>query len=171
MSRWVEYLSPALPQPDECEIRKMLRTILQNKDQTHIHDGNNNEQWIDNNRIITLKWPAAKQDISGPKDLKLFFMLNSAQHKIYPTHKSYNATIVVILTFISMINTTSERLKARKFFTFPYFSFYEQLKFRTQLSWVWKKFYNQGGQFSMVRVCCCLFPGYGHGDVWVYWYW
>ena len=36
-------------------------------------------------------------------------------------------TIVGILTFISMINTTSERLKARNFFSWRYFSFYEQL--------------------------------------------
>ena len=43
-------------------------------------------------------------------------------------------TIVGILTFISMINTTSERLKARNFFICRYFSVYEQLKFRAQLS-------------------------------------
>ena len=43
-------------------------------------------------------------------------------------------TIVDILTFISMINTTSERLKARYFFIYWYFSFFEQLKFRAQLS-------------------------------------
>ena len=44
-------------------------------------------------------------------------------------------TIVGILTFISMINTTSERLKARNFFICRYFSsFYEQDKFRAQLS-------------------------------------
>ena len=42
-------------------------------------------------------------------------------------------TIVSILTFISMINT-SERLKARNFFICRYFSFYEQLKFHAQLS-------------------------------------
>ena len=46
-----------------------------------------------------------------------------------------------ILTFISMINTISERLIARIFFICRYFSFYEQLKFRAQLSWAWKKFY------------------------------
>ena len=51
-------------------------------------------------------------------------------------------TNVGILTFISMINTTSERLKARNFFICLYFSFYEQLKLRAQLSWAWKKFYN-----------------------------
>ena len=36
--------------------------------------------------------------------------------------------------FISMINTTSERLKAKNFFICWYFSFYEQLKFHAQLS-------------------------------------
>ena len=53
-------------------------------------------------------------------------------------------TIVDILTFMSMINSTSERLKARNFFICRYFSFYEQLKFWAQLSWAWKKFYNLG---------------------------
>ena len=43
-------------------------------------------------------------------------------------------TIVDILTFISMINTTSKKLKARNFFSCRYLSFYEQLKFRAQLS-------------------------------------
>ena len=43
------------------------------------------------------------------------------------------STIVGILTFISMINTISERLKARNF-TCRYFSFYEQLKVHAQLS-------------------------------------
>ena len=38
-------------------------------------------------------------------------------------------TIVGILTFISMINTTSERLKAINFFICRYFIFNEQLKF------------------------------------------
>ena len=43
-------------------------------------------------------------------------------------------TIVGILTFISMINTSSERLKGRYFFIYLYFSFYEQFEFRAQLS-------------------------------------
>ena len=43
-------------------------------------------------------------------------------------------TIVDILTFISMLNTTSERLKARNFLVFRNLSFYEQLKFCAQLS-------------------------------------
>ena len=54
-------------------------------------------------------------------------MLNSAEHEIYPT-------IVGILTFISVTNTTSERRKAINFFICWYFSVYEQLKFRAQLS-------------------------------------
>ena len=43
-------------------------------------------------------------------------------------------TIAGILTVISMINTASERLKARNYFICRYFSFYELLKFRAQLS-------------------------------------
>ena len=41
-------------------------------------------------------------------------------------------TIVGILTFISMIHTTFENLKARKVFIFQHFSFYEKLKFHAQ---------------------------------------
>ena len=61
-------------------------------------------------------------------------MLNSAEHEIHPAHNVKMPTIVGILTFISMINTTSERLQARNFFNCRYFSFYEKLKFRAQLS-------------------------------------
>ena len=43
-------------------------------------------------------------------------------------------TIVGILTFTSMINTTYEKLKARLFFICRYFRLYEQLKFHAQLS-------------------------------------
>ena len=43
-------------------------------------------------------------------------------------------TIVGILTFISMINTASESLKARKEIIFQHFSFYERLKFYAYLS-------------------------------------
>ena len=43
-------------------------------------------------------------------------------------------TIVGILAFISMINTTSESLKARKIFIFQHFSFYEELVFHAQPS-------------------------------------
>ena len=43
-------------------------------------------------------------------------------------------TIVGFLTFISMINTTSERLKARNSFIFGILVFYELLKFHAQLN-------------------------------------
>ena len=86
-------------------------------------------------------------------------------------------TIVGILTFISVINTTSERLKARNFFIwrYMYLSFYKQLKFRDQLSWAWKKFYNLGAKspdknvnllFPNQNICC------GHFNVsmrWPFW--
>ena len=51
-------------------------------------------------------------------------------------------TNVGILTFISMINTTSERIKAKYFFICQYFNFYEP--WNSMLSWVEneKKFYN-----------------------------
>ena len=53
-------------------------------------------------------------------------------------------TIVGILTFTSMINTISERLKTRNFFICQYFSFYEQLKFRAQLQEHEKRFIISG---------------------------
>ena len=44
---------------------------------------------------------------------------------------------------MSMINTTSEHLKAIKFSILSILV-YEHLKFHAQLSWAWKKFYNLG---------------------------
>ena len=41
-------------------------------------------------------------------------------------------TVVGILTFISLINTTSESLKAKIVFIFQDFSVYEQFKFHAQ---------------------------------------
>ena len=61
-------------------------------------------------------------------------------------------TIVGILTLICMIISTSERLKAINFFICPYYSFYEQVKFRAQLSWARKKFYYLGARPFIV--CC-----------------
>ena len=66
-------------------------------------------------------------------------MLNSTEHESYPAHNVKMLTIkmptiAVILTFISIINTASERIETRNFFICRYFRFYEQLKFRAQLS-------------------------------------
>ena len=60
-------------------------------------------------------------------------MLNSAEHKFILLINVKMPTIVGILTFVSMIYTTSESLKARKICILRHFSFYEQLKFRAQL--------------------------------------
>ena len=48
-----------------------------------------------------------------------------AKHGIYPAHK---CKTVGVLTFINMIDTAFERLKARNLFICRYFSFYGQLK-------------------------------------------
>ena len=61
-------------------------------------------------------------------------MLNSTEHEIYHAYNVKMSTIVDILTFINMINTKYENLKATKAFTFQHFSFYEQLKFHFLLS-------------------------------------
>ena len=58
---------------------------------------------------------------------KTFFMHNSAEHRIYPAHKCKNANNCWYFNIISMMNTTSEKLKARNFFICWYLSFYEQL--------------------------------------------
>ena len=70
----------------------------------------------------------------GPEVIKLFLCSTQLSIKFIMLINVKMPTIVGILTFISMINTTSERLKARNYFVCQYFSFYEQLKFRTQLS-------------------------------------
>ena len=61
-------------------------------------------------------------------------MLNSDEHEIYPLINVKMQTIVDILTFISKINITFVRLKARMSVFFSNFSFYEQLKFHARLS-------------------------------------
>ena len=88
--------------------------------------------------------PDFKPDKIGPGQevIKLFPCSTQLITKFILLINVQMQTIVGILTCISMINTTSERLNARNFFICRYFSFYEQLKFRAQLSWAWKKFYN-----------------------------
>ena len=70
----------------------------------------------------------------GPDVIKLFSCSTQLSTKFILLINVKMPTIVGILTFISMINTTSKRLKARNFFICRYFSFYEQLKIRAQLS-------------------------------------
>ena len=61
-------------------------------------------------------------------------MSNSTKHKFIMLKMVKMPTIVGILTFNSMIDTTSESMKARTVFIVQHFSFYENLKFHTQLS-------------------------------------
>ena len=89
---------------------------------------------------------------SGPEVIKLFSYSTQLSTKFILLINVKMPTISCILTFISMINTTSERLKARIFFICQYFSFYEQLKFRAQLSWAWIKFYNLGARTHILLV-------------------
>ena len=72
--------------------------------------------------------------MSGPKVIKLFSHSTQLSTKFILLINVKLPTIVGILTFNRMINTTSERLKARNFFICRYFSFYERLKIRAQLS-------------------------------------
>ena len=72
----------------------------------------------------------------GPEVIKLFSYSTQLSTKLILLINVKMPTIVGILTFISMMyyNTISERLKARNFFIYRYFCFYEQLKFHAQLS-------------------------------------
>ena len=70
----------------------------------------------------------------GTEVIKLFSYSTQLSTKFILLINVKMPTIVGILTFMSRINTTPERLKARNFFICGYFSFYEQLKFHAQLS-------------------------------------
>ena len=66
----------------------------------------------------------------GLEVIKLFPCSALSSTKFFLLINVKMPTIIVgIFTFISRINTTSERRKARNFFICRYFSFYEQLKF------------------------------------------
>ena len=69
----------------------------------------------------------------GPEVIKLLSCSTQLSTKFILLMNVKMPTVVGILTFISMIVTTSERLEARSFFICQYFSFYEQLKFSAQL--------------------------------------
>ena len=70
---------------------------------------------------------------AGPKVIKLFSCSTQLSTKIIMLINVKMPTIVGILIFISMINTTLNSLKAREVFIFQHFSLYEQLKFHAQL--------------------------------------
>ena len=69
----------------------------------------------------------------GPEVKKLFSYSTQLSMEFIMLINVKMPTIVGILTFISMINTTPEGTKARKILTFEHFSFYK-LKLHAQLS-------------------------------------
>ena len=71
-----------------------------------------------------------EEETSGLEVIKLFSYSTQLSTKFILLINVKMPTIVGILTFISMVNTTSERLKAINFFICWYFSFYVQLKFQ-----------------------------------------
>ena len=98
---------------------------------------------------LSLTWTQILK--KGSEVIKLFSYSTQLSTKFILLINVKMPTTVGILTFISMINTTSKRLKARNFFICRYFSFFEQLKFRAQLIWAWKKFYSLEARFSRAR--------------------
>ena len=72
--------------------------------------------------------------LSGSEVIKRFPCSTQLSKKFILLINVKMSTTVGILTFISMIKPTSERLKARHFFICRYSTFYEQLRFRAQLS-------------------------------------
>ena len=66
---------------------------------------------------------------TGSDVIKLFSYSTQLSTKIILLINVKMRTIVGILTFISMINTTPKRLKARNFFICRYFSFMSSFKF------------------------------------------
>ena len=63
-------------------------------------------------------------------------------------------TIVGILTFISRINKTSDRSKARNLVIFQHFNFYKQWKLHAKMSCASKKFYNVRASPVCSRILC-----------------
>ena len=70
----------------------------------------------------------------GPEVIKLFSCSTQLSIKCIMLINVKMPTIVGILTFISMINTTSERSKSKISSFVGILGFYEQLKFHVQLS-------------------------------------
>ena len=92
-----------------------------------------------------------EMQIFGPEVIKLFSSSTQLRMICILLINVKMPTIVGILTFMSRINTTSERLKARNFFICLYFSFYEQLKFCAQLEYE-KSFITSGPGKVNIRV-------------------
>ena len=95
-------------------------------------ESNKRDYWIHTILTVIVKNNPQNLDLA-PEFIKRFSCSTQLSTKFILLINVKMPTIVGILTFISMINTTSERLKARNFFNCQYFSFYEQLKFRAKV--------------------------------------
>ena len=82
--------------------------------------------------MTVLTTPPQKWSMPGPEVIKVFSC--STEHKFIMLINVKMPTIFGILTFMSLIKTISESLKARKVFFFQNFRFSLQLKFHAQLS-------------------------------------
>ena len=74
--------------------------------------------------IFLFIWTNRTLQIPGPEIIKLFSCSTQLSTTFILLINVKMPTIVGILTFISRINTASERLKARKISVFQHFSFY-----------------------------------------------
>ena len=101
----------------------VFRSFSRSK-QVVVKQSSENEESAWNKKCILL---VAKK--TGPEVINVFSYSTQLSTKFSLLMKFKMPTIVGILTFISMLNTTSERLKARNFFICRYFRFNEQLKF------------------------------------------
>ena len=88
--------------------------------------------------------PSTDSRRARPEVIKLFPCSTQLSTKFILRINFKMPTIVGILTFISMIITKFERLKARYFFFYWYFSFYEQFKFHAWLGEHEKSFITMG---------------------------
>ena len=76
-------------------------------------------------------------------------MLNSIEHDFFLLINVKMPTIVGILTFMSRKNSILGLFESEKRWNSWYFYTNKHLKFPSQLSWAWKKFYNIGPCLSL----------------------
>ena len=99
-----------------------------------------------NSNVLSFVNPSSKQCLNTEtglpfKSLEGYGTQVSTWPRCYKTFSfstqlsmNLSCSIIGILTFISMINTSSESLKAKQIFIFQHCSFYEQLNLHAQLS-------------------------------------
>ena len=92
------------------------------------------KKYYHNSSIKVTKNSTPFRSRSGPEIVKLFSCSTQLSMKFILLINVKTTTIVVVLTFISRMNTTSESFKVRLFIIFRHFTFCEQLKFQAKMS-------------------------------------